>query len=232
MANIDEEEVEFKKALANLQLEQSRFCRKINDLKALRHSIRDGVAKHQVLQKDYNKLNAGLETLESLQQEYETNVDAFNTKFGWKQYQEAIEVNKAVEANLNSGRNIKVNVEILMRKVNSQLVGEEVKEDSDDHSHESEEEEFEQESGQEIQKDKEIDKGDGNKVSNDNKNHPEENGTEKTMSIKMRVAIGLITVLVFYSCLGGIIKLVQDNKDRSKGVHTSVICQAVYQKCN
>ncbi len=219
MADIKEEEVEFKKALANLQLEQSKFCRKINDLKALKHSVKDAVARSRATQIEYNNLEAELQNLQRLQQEYEATVNAFNAKFGWKQYQEAIDANKTVDANLNSRRNIKVNVEMLLRKVSSQLARDQDTEDSY-------QEDVDENEEPEVKKNDTIDdesRGDDSKVGKDNSKQPDksqeadENDTERTMSIKIRVAIGLMTVIIFYSCLGGIIKLVQDSKDSSKG---------------
>ena len=219
MADIKEEEVEFKKALANLQLEQSKFCRKINDLKALKHSVKDAVARSRATQIEYNNLEAELQNLQRLQQEYEATVNAFNAKFGWKQYQEAIDANKTVDANLNSRRNIKVNVEMLLRKVSSQLARDQDTEDSY-------QEDVDENEEPEVKKNDTIDdesSGDDSKVGKDNSKQPDksqeadENDTERTMSIKIRVAIGLMTVIIFYSCLGGIIKLVQDSKDSSKG---------------
>ena len=46
--------------LFDLQLLQSKFCSQINDLKALRHSIKDAVSHFQATEEDYQKLETEL----------------------------------------------------------------------------------------------------------------------------------------------------------------------------
>ena len=108
-------------ALANLQRLKSEFRRKINELKALRYSALDALTVSQVTEEDCEVLKTELQNLASLRQEFEASGKEFNVKFGWKHAQEVAEVNKSLEASLNAFFDIKVNVEILIRKVSRQL---------------------------------------------------------------------------------------------------------------
>ncbi len=117
MANVEGDELAF----AGVQLVQSKFRRKMNHLTALKHSVKDAVAQSQATQKEYDRLEAELENLDSLRLEYEAIVNAFNANFAVEHSEKAGDINKSADEILNASFNIKVNFEILLRKVASQL---------------------------------------------------------------------------------------------------------------
>ncbi len=201
-----------QESLFNLQLLQSRFRCQVNDLKALRHSVQDAVAQRLVTDKDHEKLAAQLSILDNLRKEYQAGVNAFNIQLGWKQREAAIDVNKSLEENLSAARNLKVNVEILMRRVKKQLLeggsSTQVEENNLDDTEE-------EDSGD----DKKGDVKDNKTVTGINR---EENGKDEPMSCKKKVLTivgGIFIVIMFYLGLGGVIKFVEDNKiDIDEGI--------------
>ncbi len=221
MANVAEEEIEYRRVLGSLHFVQFKFCRKIRDLKALKSSVKNALAQKEADNRDYSRLEKELERLDNLGQEYEASVNAFNFKFGWKENEETVKVNKVVDENLAASRHVKVTVEMLMRQVKKQLEEEELSQDNDSEDEDDAEEEEEKvEEKIEEKKENEV-----MKETKETKETMEEEDIEsedntsdqqKTMSIKLRIAIGLIIVLLFYSSLGIIIKVVQDNKKDSR----------------
>ncbi len=189
MTSPDGDEDAFKAALAHLQVVQAKFCRKINDLKALRHSIKDAVAQEDSTEEEYNEVKEELAILVELRQEYEASVNEFNAKSGWKKNQDqVVEVNRVVDGNLDAARNVKVSLEMLLRKIRKQLA-------------------FSEETNTDINSEEESESESDNELDEAN------NG--KTMSKKWMIVFGLITVIVFYGGLGYIIKTVQDNRRNS-----------------
>ncbi len=191
----EEEEKSYKLALANLKLLKSQFLRKINELKAIRHSILDALSRYQATEEDYQKLKTELEHLAKIRQEYEESGNAFNVNYGWKYSQEAADINRSVEDCLNACFDITVNVDIVIRKVRSQLNGEVTNVANDLIKDETETSEEESET-----EDNHLDG-----------NEPEEKST-KRMSSKLMVTICLLIVITFYSSLAIVINFVQDNR--------------------
>ncbi len=196
----EDKDAEFKEALVNFQLLQSRFCRKLNDLKALRHSISDAAVKSQTTQQHCNKLATELENLTNLHQLYESCADEFHDRFAVKYYKESFDATKLLDENLNASRNIQVNVDILLRKVSTQLVKEnnDVKEGNKSNRSITDDQnkndgEFESESGIE-EVNSSNDKG------------------QRYKTLAVTIFCGLLIVIAFYFGLGAIIKVVQDSE--------------------
>ncbi len=208
-----DQEEEFEKTLFNIQLLQSQFLRHISDLKALKHSTKDAVAQLQATDGDYEKLKDELENLASFQKEYEACVNLFNGQFGWKQQETADALNKSLDKNLTDARNLKVNVEMLMRRVKKQLVLGEEETDGFD--------------APDDEKEGVVDKGEANKQGEQHESHGESeneaasdieqefDGEEENKSCRnMSLLIGgcISVVIIFYMALGAVIKIVNENK--------------------
>ncbi len=206
MASLEDEESEFSQAFhIKLQPLATKFCRKINDLKGLRHSVQDAVSKSQATTEDYDMLKLELENLAELRQKYEEYADEFIANFGSTHVKEVSAARKSVEENINAARNIKVNVDILIRSVRIQLAGEG-----------RDEPETVEAIKDGVQSEHELEKQDEEKGES-KEDYP---GNGKTMSWKTKVVmivIGLIIVIVFYSGLGLIIQAVQSSQKKSDG---------------
>ncbi len=205
MASIkDEDQEKIAQTLFNLKLIHIKFCRQINDLRALRHSIKDAVAWLQATEEDYDKLKTELESLDNIREEYMSSVNEFNAQFGWKQQEETVKVNKTLDDNLNEARSIKVNVEMLMRNVERQLIlGLE--------EHETDDSEKEQEG---EDKDSEEKPGSAASSLRDGKNAATVNEDNWCMKMGLKIGCGMFVVIMFYFGLGAVIKLVEDNRSK------------------
>ncbi len=214
---MEEKGEEIEKTLFNLHLLQLNFSRHINDLRALKHLIKDAVAQWQATEGDHDKLKSELEKLANLQSEYETGINLFNTQFGWKQRENAAVVNKALHDNLNAARKLKVDVEILMRRVKKQLTSEQKKHEGevdckDEGSYEDEvvddADGKEEEAG--AQKSDELEGFPTNRNEAALGNQRAEDKSCKSMIFIVGGCISI--VIVFYLCLGAVIKIVEDSK--------------------
>ncbi len=205
---------ELQQSLFNLQLLQSKFCSQINDLKALRHSIKDAVSHSQATEGDHEKLETELAILANLREEYQAAVNEFNFRFGWKQEEKTTIVNKSLEENISAARNVKVNVEMLMRKVKRQLAG------SD-----QQEQEIEVENSNDsdlVDEKEEITKNEADnkeKDSEGNQHKDNEDKDESSSWVKKALTIGggILIVIMFYLGLGAAIKIVKDNMEGKIG---------------
>ncbi len=200
--NADEEDL--KQELTNLHFLQSRLCLKINELKALRHSIKDALALSQATQEEYNKLEIELESLASLRKESEASRRAFHVKFAAKHSQEAVDVYKTVDENINAALNIQVNVEMLKRKVHSQLAGKGKKKEIQDTNVIMNKANKKEEESEDNQNDENMSESDSSESA--------EEETSRVMSLRLLLPLCLVLVVTFYFCLGVVIQLVQDNR--------------------
>ncbi len=200
------EKDEFKQALANLQLLQSKFSLRINKLKALRHSVKHALASSKVSKEDLDMLETELDILDNLQQELETSSESFTFKFAVKHFEETVEARKSAEKSLNAFFELQVNLAMLMREVRHRLDGDA----SSEEYNESDEVQGAVEVGQ--SNDKAVD------GSNSEQHQENEEQEKKTLSLKLKIAIGVFIVIAFYSFLGLIIQLVQDSEKSGKGM--------------
>ncbi len=120
MSEEEEKEKIIKQAQTKAQILRSKLRRKINELKALKHSTEDAMARWQATEKEYHMLKCQLETLASLTQEYEASVHAFNANYEEKS-DDAMTVDDSL---IKASSDIQVNVDIIVQKVKKQLAGE------------------------------------------------------------------------------------------------------------
>ncbi len=220
MENIKEKngtEDEFKQALANLQHLQLKFYLKINALKALKHSIKDALFHSEASQKDCNIIQTELENLTTLRQEYETMLESFNASFATKHFEETTEAWKAAAKNLSASFDIQTNLEMLMRKIKRQL---ERQEDDDTDEKEVKEEVDYENKQEEGEKNRQNDnKSCSSDEEKESKEPLERNPKEKTiMSMKLKIALSIMVVVAFYSGLGLIIQVFNENNKNSQGM--------------
>ncbi len=217
-ARLDEREMEiegseFKQALANLEHLQSKFSLKINELKALRHSIIDAVAQSQVSNQDQTRIQTELENLADLRQKSQVSLDAFIGSFAENHFMEVSGARKLAATNLNASFDIQTNLEILKRKVERKLHAQ-VEKDEDKHEKEKQNE----------MEDGILDNDEGEKVDDD----------EETKSYLplTRIAFGLLIVITFYAFLGGVINIFHDNNQDSKNKGIGIFIDCMRQAYN
>ncbi len=98
--------------ILDLQFTRSKFCQKINELKALRSSTEDAFANGLDKEADLSALQDELDELISLKQKYEAEVESLRTNV-----EAAILADKSFAESLNAFLNVKVNVEKLIRRM-------------------------------------------------------------------------------------------------------------------
>ncbi len=202
----DEDDV--GKALASLRILQSKFARKINELKTVRHITEDSLRHNRIVTvEECDKLQADLEHLNHFKHKYEASVDAFTSKFESKYPQQSVEVAKSSEECLNAFLNITINVRTLLRRISNKLKADDI--DGFAEGDEQSEKEGEEE------KDKE---GSNKKLE---ENGPQHSTTTEEPSLGasgyLLICVQfLVVVIVFYSILGFIIYQVQKNQQQKK----------------
>ncbi len=214
---IEEEGIEsFNLELTNLHFIQSGLCLKINELKALRHSIKDALAQCEASQEDYTILQAELENLIVLRKELEASRKAFHAKVGAKHPREAVKAYKTVDENINAALNIQVNVEMLIRKVGKQLAGEGIKSSEGEMKNTQSEAIKEKANNEEEESEDEQDDENISKSAESDSSYNAEEKTRRVMSLRLKVPLCLALVVTFYFCLGAVIQFVQNNTMNNK----------------
>ncbi len=215
----------FRQALANLHFVQSRFCLKINELKALIRLLTNAVARSQVTQDQHDKLKAELENLTSLRQESETSRSEFHAKFSADHFMEAIDIYKSIDENLTVAFDIQVDGEILLQNVYSQVAREDKRRHARNKDHSQA-----RATPDKARKVVEEELADS-QIVQDRDNHeekvesPEE--TKRIFSLKLMVPVSVVLVIGFYFCLGAIIQHVQDNR-RENDLGTDEIIMLIF----
>ncbi len=194
--------MELKQALGNIHNSKFQLQRKVNELKTIRVSLVDALARGQVTKEDFSFLKSELENLVTLRQVYEVSVDTFNDRFAWNHAKEADEVNKGIDDNLNACFNIKVNVDILLRKINSKL--------SVDSSSNEDEKVVDDEDPTACKLKQELEEPEIPGVL-------EEETKEKTTSVKLAIFLCLLIVIISYCSLALIIGHVENQKEAEWG---------------
>ncbi len=207
-----EELVEFQQALDNSHFLQTTFCLKIKELIALSHSIDDAVARSQATQEDCNTLKTELTNLTTLRKEFETIRKTFHARFASNHSKEVAAANQSAAESLNESFNIQVNVEILVRRIGSQL-----SEEDNDYKvkveliEEAEDEGSVSEQPDQTSKDQEHPNG-----------VEEEEKPKRMVPLVVLVFMCLFFVLGFYLCLGVIIQFVEGNRSNNQNGRVQV----------
>ncbi len=134
-----EKKEDFQQALSKINLLTSQLRESVSRLASLKISVQHEFEKSQVTKDEIEMLTAALEDLVRARKDFEAEVNTFNSNFGWSHLEEVIEVNKEIDDNLNACFNIKVNVDMLVRKIADQLLINEFNDTEEESSSEDDE---------------------------------------------------------------------------------------------
>ncbi len=209
--------------LVNLRHLNSKFHRKLKELKVLKSSLDEAFHQGEVTKEDCDNLKELLHNLSALKNEYESVTDDFNCNLGSQAPQEAANADKDLEEALSVYYNVHLKATRLLRRIRkhidsphgsgnriihngSRAEGEEL----EDKDAGDEEEGGEMEEKRSRNSEEHMRKGD-----NDQSEEEKEDQEEETVSLKCSVVKGLLITVVFYFGLGFVIKTVLDSRNES-----------------
>ncbi len=199
--------------LAKLRLLRLQFQNKLKDLKVLKLSLEDALEQETSVTKNEVKiLSKKLKDLSLLKQNITDLVESFNVDYGLQAPDETEIVNKTSQDVVDAYYNLKLEVERLIRRLGkrSTLTETVTKED---------EKECVDIVDDEKVKDAKIEK------TVEKTEKEADVAEEEPASLKRFICKGIVISMLFYSCLGLIIKFVLDGRVKSArevlGMHTT-----------